>query len=428
LPGDLSTWDAEITILPIDYPEVVSPFTIPITLTQVSGFHRPKQDTLDTGCKELVVYNTGRLGGYNNDYSLNIPNDCDTVDQFPDASIYLYDGSPMISWVDDSDDTLTYTSIHSQVFTDPETFFPHGDITKSNMGTYYKHQFTASTTDSIFGIDVTYYVPTNGEHCFIIGKNEYYLWDSVEAIEDVYVGQIIDWDIPSDSEYVNGSDYESNLNSIWQYGAEYHNDNQGVCNIPENDRLGGISSLSGTPLNAWTESNSGHFEGPALDPVFLHTQMSTLTDYAIFTPEYGQDSLVDLHTGMTFDRISMAPGQKYTYFYALVTTNQGETDHNTQVESALGWAISQGTLCCCTMPGDANNDAQVNVGDAVYIISYVFKGGLPPVPHDICNGDANGDCQCNVGDAVYIISYVFKGGDPPVATFAWINECGAGSR
>jgi len=30
------------------------------------------------------------------------------------------------------------------------------------------------------------------------------------------------------------------------------------------------------------------------------------------------------------------------------------------------------------------------------------------------SGDPNGDGSCNVGDAVYIITYVFKNGPPPV--------------
>ncbi len=64
------------------------------------------------------------------------------------------------------------------------------------------------------------------------------------------------------------------------------------------------------------------------------------------------------------------------------------------------------------MCGDANDDDGVNVGDAVYVIAYVFKGGPPP-PF-ICQGDANGDGDVNVGDAVYLISYVFKGGPGPV--------------
>ncbi len=69
---------------------------------------------------------------------------------------------------------------------------------------------------------------------------------------------------------------------------------------------------------------------------------------------------------------------------------------------------------CCNLAGDANDDDAINVGDAVWMINYVFKGGPPPPCTD--EGDANNDCALNVGDAVYLINYVFKGGPPP--------ECG----
>jgi len=61
--------------------------------------------------------------------------------------------------------------------------------------------------------------------------------------------------------------------------------------------------------------------------------------------------------------------------------------------------------------GDATDDEVVNVGDAVCIINYIFKGGQPPSPLDA--GDANCDGDINVGDAVYIINYIFKGGLEP---------------
>jgi photosystem II stability/assembly factor-like uncharacterized protein len=61
--------------------------------------------------------------------------------------------------------------------------------------------------------------------------------------------------------------------------------------------------------------------------------------------------------------------------------------------------------------GDANGDGTINVGDAVFLISYVFKGG--PAPEPLEAGDANCDEQVNVGDAVYLIAYVFKGGPEP---------------
>lgn len=62
--------------------------------------------------------------------------------------------------------------------------------------------------------------------------------------------------------------------------------------------------------------------------------------------------------------------------------------------------------------GDANGDENVNVGDAVFIISYVFRGGEAPDP--LVSADANGDGNVNIGDAVYLISYIFRSGPPPV--------------
>jgi hypothetical protein len=62
--------------------------------------------------------------------------------------------------------------------------------------------------------------------------------------------------------------------------------------------------------------------------------------------------------------------------------------------------------------GDVNCNCEINVGDVVYLISYLFKEGLEPYPLDA--GDVNGDCSIDVGDVVYLISYLFRGGPPPV--------------
>jgi hypothetical protein len=62
--------------------------------------------------------------------------------------------------------------------------------------------------------------------------------------------------------------------------------------------------------------------------------------------------------------------------------------------------------------GDANADTHVDVGDAVYMINYVFKGGPPPYPI-VRAGDANCDVSANVADAVHVINFVFKSGPEP---------------
>jgi hypothetical protein len=64
--------------------------------------------------------------------------------------------------------------------------------------------------------------------------------------------------------------------------------------------------------------------------------------------------------------------------------------------------------------GDANDDKIINVSDAVYIINFVFIGGLEPIPYEA--GDANCDGVVNVSDAVWIINYVFIGGNEPCDT------------
>lgn len=62
--------------------------------------------------------------------------------------------------------------------------------------------------------------------------------------------------------------------------------------------------------------------------------------------------------------------------------------------------------------GDANNDGEMNVGDAIYLINFAFKGGAPPLPINEC-GDSNCDGEVNIGDAVRIISVVFRNGEEP---------------
>jgi len=61
--------------------------------------------------------------------------------------------------------------------------------------------------------------------------------------------------------------------------------------------------------------------------------------------------------------------------------------------------------------GDANSDGDINIADAVYIVSYIFRGGPAPNPFDA--GDANCDQNVNLADAVHIINYVFKNGPTP---------------
>ncbi len=91
-------------------------------------------------------------------------------------------------------------------------------------------------------------------------------------------------------------------------------------------------------------------------------------------------------------------------FYAEVEDVTGSKD-----EKQFAFTINADYIC-----GDSNNDDDVNVSDAVWIINYVFTSGSAPDPLE--SGDANCDGDVNVSDAVWIINYVFVSGDSPCDT------------
>jgi hypothetical protein len=63
-------------------------------------------------------------------------------------------------------------------------------------------------------------------------------------------------------------------------------------------------------------------------------------------------------------------------------------------------------------PGDVSGDSAVGLGDVVYLITYLYKGGPPPCIPEAA--DVTGDCVVGLGDVVYLITYQYKGGPPPL--------------
>jgi hypothetical protein len=61
--------------------------------------------------------------------------------------------------------------------------------------------------------------------------------------------------------------------------------------------------------------------------------------------------------------------------------------------------------------GDVTGDGAINIGDVVFLINFLYRGGPPPQP--LSSGDINTDCEVNVGDVVYLINYLFRGGPRP---------------
>ena len=65
-----------------------------------------------------------------------------------------------------------------------------------------------------------------------------------------------------------------------------------------------------------------------------------------------------------------------------------------------GWIFTD------VISGDANSDGIVDVADVVYLIGYLYRGGLPPSPNSL--GDFNQDGEVNLADLVALINYLFR--------------------
>ena len=62
-------------------------------------------------------------------------------------------------------------------------------------------------------------------------------------------------------------------------------------------------------------------------------------------------------------------------------------------------------------PGDTDCSGVVTISDVVYLINYIFLGGIPP--HDLNAADVDSSCFVTISDAVHLINYIFSGGNPP---------------
>jgi len=71
---------------------------------------------------------------------------------------------------------------------------------------------------------------------------------------------------------------------------------------------------------------------------------------------------------------------------------------------------------CSSQPwvcGDADSSGEVDIDDAVFLITYIFAGG--PAPDPIEAGDADCSDAIDIDDAVYLITYIFASGPAPCA-------------
>jgi len=413
-----------------------SPNTIPVCITVTDDYEPLVSVTLATTCKQLRVYNNGQISNNAANASLDFTDDADDC-----ATVYLYDASPIVCR-DDGGTKRCYFAAYDNDYASDHALRQLTTITvDSDSADYVKASTEFLTGDSAIGMIVEYYAPTAAAECgYVIQK--LWFWNMTgSTLSGVAIGEVLDWDVPSFEDGSNNeSDYDATRNLIYQYcGCPTYRDQCDTL-IPCG-RYAGIASYGSPFKNYMTLQNSVYIYTSG--PFDNEAPLPDDTTYGLMTGNDGfataqLDTCEDLFMLTTFGVYDLEPNDTMCVVKILTTSkndnNQGSS-LKANVDSANAFIAAHEEIQCpisdpcldplaACRPGDANGDGQVNVGDAVYVIGYVFKGGPAPTPYAKCSGDANGDCQCNVGDAVYIIGYVFKGGPPPVTCDTWVTDCG----
>ncbi len=218
-------------------------------------------EDLTATTKTLTICNTGKLSNSREGASLNIPGDCDADLEYPDADLYLYDASPMIVF-QRNDTDFAYTSLWGQYWDQPGTFQPRTNLSFASVTGEKEYNVAVcslTTTDSLFGVNMTIVAPTDGND-YVYAIYEFFPLTVPNDLHEVYVGFVADWDVPSDSGIRNSSGYDAQSVPpiIWQRGAEMSSvdeDPPHDCPILENNRYAGVVPIAGGLRNAWTAYN-----------------------------------------------------------------------------------------------------------------------------------------------------------------------------
>jgi hypothetical protein len=125
--------------------------------------------------------------------------------------------------------------------------------------------------------------------------------------------------------------------------------------------------------------------------------------------EFSSDVTVLLNDGDgTFTPDSVYPVGDYAYSIAAADF---DGDGDLDLATANYGSDNVSVLLNCLSTGDCTGDGEIELGDLLYLISYLYKGGPPPDPSGVGDVDCSGEIE--LGDVLYLINYLYKGGPPP---------------
>ncbi len=133
--------------------------------------------------------------------------------------------------------------------------------------------------------------------------------------------------------------------------------------------------------------------------------------------------LIDAGPGhpATIDRLRWSDGHPWPEVldgFSIELTGIGPARDNDRAEHWISSAVpggSPGELPLMFVRGDANSDQAINLTDPIFILDYLFRGGVTPPCLDAA--DVNDDGLVQLTDAVVLLGFLFRGQEPPAQPF-----------
>jgi hypothetical protein len=436
--------------------------SISIELIVADTVQFPDSSEIRTDCTRIRFSNTGNLGrsgtGGNGGYNLNFFNDCDTTanraGQDNHAGVYLYEASPFLTWVESGDTTLNY-GIFSANWLDSEGFRPlvrpgADSTTYSDYQYGYTGKFVS--TDSTIALECEYFAPTHPDSCtFIVSKQQIYLNTEIStaAYSDVYIGEFLDWDIPSDSGSENDSDFDPAEQLFYFIGAEYEpedttNDNCRLSNV----RYGGFAydkgyrkPFTGVPDSfpvvkaMWSHMNADWVYPTGGFPAGLTYQKIDATygyeRWISTNPTMEDSQYQDLHQVTVFGQYDITEIDTLVFIKILMSEyDAGLAGLEATLAKARAWIAARPGLfgypnqvigrCCFgdepTSPSceDITRlECEAKPNDISWEYGVNCTNDPCPAGCECIPGDADGSATFNMLDILHLIAYLYKGGPTP---------------
>lgn len=466
LSGDITvTWEtSRTTVFPVDF-----------IVADTVQF--PEVDTIYTNSVALAVNNAGGMGLSTIGGEANMDfvhsgletDECDNGNSNVESR-YLAEAAPFLMKITPTDTLVSsYVSSHSwlsrhNINDERDGFRPQESL--NDLGTF-SGQFNEVVESGIFysadssmALQATYYAPLGqADGGNFIGQG-FKVWNiSGATIDDLYVGQAEDWDIPSDSTVRNSSGYDGSRQLMYQYGWEFTSADTFCPDDPTHDnnvndansRYGGSAFIAqwkyedGVPGRTYSPFQQcvfsyklstffygGHIGYDSLLQQIIDAGCSGGLTYESTNPPV-DSTFMDLFNMAIFGNYSLGVNDTL-YFYKVLASKRQDPGQGTapqeffgDVDDAINHLKNVAGFCCKVwgVPGDGDTNGAVNVLDIIYAINYKFKGG-PNVawpdrdgnvgPAFACSSllDADNNGAVNVLDIIFLINYKFKGGPAPV--------------